>query len=45
MIHFILSILFLTHICKSKGKGKGKAIPLQFWADPEVSRRLRPHRF
>jgi len=21
-------------------KGKGKAIPLQFWADPEFSRRL-----
>jgi len=24
-----------------KGKGKGKAIPLQAWADPEGSRRLR----
>jgi hypothetical protein len=25
----------------SKRKGKGKAIPLQAWTDPEVSRRLR----
>jgi len=24
-----------------KGKGKGKAIPLQDWTDPEGSRRLR----
>jgi len=29
----------LTEI--SKGKGKGKGIPLQAWTDPEVSRRLR----
>jgi hypothetical protein len=26
---------------QSKGKGKGKAIPLQAWTDPEGSRRLR----
>jgi len=25
----------------SKGKGNGKAIPLQAWTDPEGSRRLR----
>ena len=25
----------------SKGKGKGKAIPLQAWTGPEGSRRLR----
>jgi hypothetical protein len=25
---------------KVKGKGKGKAIPLQAWTDPEGSRRL-----
>jgi len=25
----------------SNGKGKGKAIPLQAWTDPECSRRLR----
>jgi hypothetical protein len=24
-----------------KGKGKGKAIPLQAWTGPDVSRRLR----
>jgi len=24
-----------------KGKGKGKAIPVQAWTDPEVSRSLR----
>jgi hypothetical protein len=26
---------------KVKGKGKGKAIPLQAWTGPEGSRRLR----
>jgi hypothetical protein len=25
----------------SKGKGKSKAIPLQAWTDPKVSRRLK----
>jgi hypothetical protein len=29
----------MFRICK--GKGKGKAIPLQAWTGPEVSRRLR----
>jgi len=24
-----------------KGKGKGKAVPLQAWSDPEGSRKLR----
>jgi len=28
-----------------KGKGKGKAIPLQGWIDPEGSRWLRPPDF
>ena len=26
---------------KSNGKGKGKAVPLQAWSDPEGSRKLR----
>jgi len=26
---------------EAKGKGKGKAIPLQVWTGPEGSRRLR----
>jgi len=32
-----------TEICvfHVKGKGKGKAIPLQSWKDPEGSTRLR----
>jgi len=25
----------------TKGKGKGKAVPLQAWSDPEGSRKLR----
>ena len=29
------------YIHGSKGKGKGKAVPLQAWTDPEVSRKLR----
>jgi len=29
------------HDREVKGKGKGKAIPLQAWTGPEVSRRLR----
>ena len=33
------SLFILTYI--RKGKGKGKAIPLQAWAGPEGSRRLR----
>ena len=28
-------------IFTSKGKGKGKAIPLQAWTGPEGSRRMR----
>jgi len=27
--------------CDGKGKGKGKAVPLQAWTGPEGSRRLR----
>jgi len=27
--------------CNIIAKGKGKAIPLQAWTDPKVSRRLR----
>jgi len=26
---------------KCKGKGKGKAVPLQAWSGPEISRKLR----
>jgi len=29
------------HVLLNVGKGKGKAIPLQAWTDPEGSRRLR----
>ena len=31
----------LNSILMSKGKGKGKAVPLQTWSDPEGSRKLR----
>ena len=27
-------------MCKIKGKGKGNAVPLQAWSDPEGSRKL-----
>jgi hypothetical protein len=30
-----------TDLLTLKDKGKGKAIPLQTWTDPEGSRRLR----
>jgi hypothetical protein len=30
-----------TLLGSSKGKGKGKAVPLQAWTGPEGSRRLR----
>jgi hypothetical protein len=30
---------------KIKGKGKGKAIPLEAWRGPEGSRKLRPPDF
>jgi len=30
-----------TKLAYIKGKGKGKAIPLQAWTGPEGSRRLR----
>jgi hypothetical protein len=36
--YFILSPMYLYN---SKGNGKGKAIPLQSWTDPEGSRRVR----
>jgi hypothetical protein len=35
----ILYLLFSA--IHTKGKGKGKAIPLKAWTDPEGSRRLR----
>jgi len=37
---FRLFSIHLNHFC-SWWKGKGKAIPLQAWTDPEGSRRLR----
>jgi hypothetical protein len=39
--HCILFFLFITAVLLIKGKGKGKAIPLQALTDPEGSRRLR----
>jgi len=31
----------LENTCRPKSKGKGKAVPLQAWSGPEVSRKLR----
>jgi len=31
----------LNIVCNEKGKGKGKAVPLQAWSGPEGSRKLR----
>ena len=40
----MLKIQMFSGIMLCKGKGKGKAIPLQAWTGPEGSRRLRfPH--
>jgi hypothetical protein len=36
--------IFVVADLECEGKGKGKAIPVQAWRDPEVSRRMRrPH--
>jgi len=48
--HYIcqeFSTIFRGHILyiSSKGKGKGRAIPLQAWTGPEGSRRLSLQRF
>ena len=37
VILYLILHLFLIH----KGKGKGKAVPLQAWSGPEGSRQLR----
>jgi hypothetical protein len=36
-----ISFYNVDGVCLLCGKGKGKAIPLQAWTGPEVSRRLR----
>jgi hypothetical protein len=41
MFNIIPSELTGIHKQKDRGKGKGKAIPLQAWTGPEYSRRLR----
>jgi len=41
VIPFIFQIIYKTQNVIGKGKGKGKAIPLQVWTVPEGSRRLR----
>ena len=42
--NWYMTKLFCLSYIHYKGKGKGKAIPLQVWASPEGSRRLRlPH--
>jgi len=33
--------LCIRRLVKDRRKGKGKAIPLQTWTDPECSRKLR----
>jgi len=37
----VVSVRYGTIQQSVKGKGKGKAIPLQAWTDPEGSRRFR----
>jgi hypothetical protein len=37
----VFVFFFLTIINSYKGKGKGKAVPLQAWSGPEVSRKIR----
>jgi hypothetical protein len=41
MFKIWLDLLSLSSILSSKGRGKGKAVPLQAWSGPEVSRKLR----
>jgi hypothetical protein len=37
----LLSIFFYREPTNKSCKGKGKAVPLQAWSDPEGSRKLR----
>jgi len=39
--YFKTAVSDLDGIQREKGKGKGKAFPLQAWTNPEGSRRLR----
>jgi hypothetical protein len=44
MIHYLNQNINETssfNAVQTKGKGKGKAIPLEAWTGPECSRRLR----
>ena len=42
IFNFVLNLVsHITSSCVYKGKGKGKAIPLQAWRGSEGSRRLR----
>ena len=41
MISLSNDVFFMNCALKFKGKGKGKAVPLQAWTGPEGSRRLR----
>ena len=38
-MELFIKLVFLIRV--SKGKGKGKAVPLQAWSGPEGSRKLR----
>jgi hypothetical protein len=38
---YLLTAIGLTPGGSSKGKGKGKAVPLQAWSGPEGPRKLR----
>ena len=38
---FTLCVWTYSNILRRKGKGKGKAVPLQAWSGPEGSRKLR----
>ena len=38
--YFIIDLFLVKILIASKGKGKGKAVPLQAWSDPEDSRKL-----
>jgi hypothetical protein len=41
ILNFGASLTFCNIRKKVKGKGKGKAVPLQSWSGPEGSRKLR----